>query len=81
MIFRPQRTRANRYPDVVLRCDGVACSERETFPYGQSYAEISLWCARHHWTITRRNERFEHRCSSCVRLTKAPQAYWDRLTA
>ena len=81
MILHPRRTRANRWPDVVLRCDGVACNERETFAHRTSYAEITTWCSKNFWTIMYRNEAFQHRCARCQRLTKAPAAYLDRLQA
>lgn len=81
MITFPRRTRTNRYPDVVLRCDGVACNERHEYPYGTTCTAISHAIKQIGWQITFRNGRFEHRCSACARLTKVSQSYIDRIVA
>lgn len=82
MIVWPPKTRKNKWPEVVLMCDGVACGEHQRFPCGTTAAEITqIWFRANFWTAKFRNGKFEHRCAQCQLLTKAPAAYLAQLQA
>lgn len=81
MIIRPRKTRANRFPDIVLRCD-AECGERETFSCTTTYREISHWAKSHGWKTTYKGQsKFAHHCPICERLKLAPASYFERLSA
>ncbi len=76
MIFRPRRKDA----DTLLICE--KCGDREAFPSSTEFKSIADWARRQGWRITwRGGQLYDHHCPTCVRLSKAPQAYWDRLSA